>query len=235
MHTGLVSEIKEFTNENNLDYLIKKLNEITKTLPENENDKLKLVDSIELITTYVPDDNNPSAILVIDEIRNKIKNYRGKIRIYKENTPSKLPANILQLIIGSLNGLTMALLFGRYVSMEHSLQNIDKGKYSEYIRWGIIIILPIYALAQPLFGSFDIDAFGPPMNFQNIVFFICLIGKMFFLYVTWSFIKKRWMHYWLHSILINHSVPKDFYDCFEIETKKDFEEKESTISTDEEK
>lgn len=144
---------------------------------------------------------------------------------YKEITPSAIPSSIMQLIIGSLNGLTMALLFGRYVSMEHSLQNIEKGKSSEYIRWGIIIILPIYALAQPLFGSFEINAFGPPMNFQNIVFFICLVGKIFFLYVTWLFIEKRWMHYWLHSILISHGVPKDFYDCFEMETN---EEKELT-------
>ena len=52
------------------------------------------------------------------------------------------------------------------MSMEHSLQNIKEGNYGEFVRWGIIIILPIYALAQP-----------PPCNSRHGVpknFYKCL-------------------------------------------------------------
>jgi len=124
-------------------------------------------------------------------------------------------ANWFRLVIGIFNGLAMALLFGKYISMEHSLQNIKEGNYGEIVRWGIIIILPIYALAQPLFGSFKITAFGDEKWFANGVFFVCLIGKFFFLYVTYLFMRNKLMHYYLHLVIARHGVPKNFYKCFE--------------------
>lgn len=38
----------------------------------------------------------------------------------------------------------------------------------EFIYFGIVFILPIYALAQPLFGSFKIGAFGDPDIFKQM-------------------------------------------------------------------
>jgi hypothetical protein len=133
--------------------------------------------------------------------------------------PSEVPptivANWFRLGIGIFNGLAMALLFGKYISMEHSLQNIKEGNYGEIVRWGIIIVLPIYALAQPLFGSFEITAFGDKKWFANGVFFVCLIGKFFFLYVTYLFMRNKLMHYYLHLVIARHGVPKNFSKCFE--------------------
>ncbi len=128
---------------------------------------------------------------------------------------SEIVANWFRLVIGIFDGLAMALLFGKYISMEHSLQNIKEGNYGEIVRWGIIIILPIYALAQPLFGSFKITAFGDEKWFANGVFFVCLIGKFFFLYVTYLFMRNKLMHYYLHLVIARHGVPKNFYKCFE--------------------
>jgi hypothetical protein len=145
----------------------------------------------------------------------------GKIREVKQIIDSnKMPLktiweNVLQLIIGSLNGLTMALLFGRYISMEQALRGINRGGFYELIRWGTIIILPAYALAQPLFGNFEIDAFGSPQFFANCVIFACLVGKIFFLGITFWFMKKRFIHEYLHSILVNYGIPKNFQDLFD--------------------
>lgn len=133
---------------------------------------------------------------------------------------SEIVANWFRLVIGIFNGLAMALLFGKYISMEHSLQNIREGNYGEIVRWGIIIILPIYALAQPLFGSFKITAFGDEKWFANGVFFVCLIGKFFFLYVTYSFMRNKLMHYYLHLVIARHGVPKNFYKCFESDSNE---------------
>jgi len=132
-----------------------------------------------------------------------------------DSRSSEIVANGFRLAIGIFNGLAMALLFGKYISMEHSLQNIKDGNYGEIVRWGIIIILPLYALAQPLFGSFKITAFGDEKWFANGVFFVCLIGKFFFLYVTYLFMRNKLMHYYLHLVIARHGVPKNFYKCFE--------------------
>ncbi|HKP38369.1 MAG TPA: hypothetical protein VJT71_16030 [Pyrinomonadaceae bacterium] len=142
--------------------------------------------------------------------------------------PEKV-ANWFRLVIGIFNGLAMALLFGKYISMEHSLQNIKEGNYGEIVRWGIIIILPIYALAQPLFGSFEITAFGDKKWFANGVFFVCLIGKFFFLYVTYLFLRNKLMHYYLHLVMARHGVPKYFYKCFESDSDETNEEAPAVV------
>jgi hypothetical protein len=140
------------------------------------------------------------------------------------STLSENVGNWFKLVIGIVNGLAMALLFGKYISMEHSLQNIKEGNYGEIVRWGIIIILPIYALAQPLFGSFKITAFGDEKWFANGVFFVCLIGKFFFLYVTYLLMRNKLMHYYLHLVIARHGVPTNFYKCFESDSDESSED-----------
>lgn len=128
-------------------------------------------------------------------------------------------SNVLKLLIGSWNGLAMALLFGRYVSMEQTVYDMKEGayakwKYRRFIHNCTIYILPIYALAQPLFGAFEIDEFGDAKTFANVVFFLCLIGKVFFLYLTYILMKRHLMHLYLHTALTSRGVPKDLTRCF---------------------
>lgn len=124
--------------------------------------------------------------------------------------------NIFSLLSGTFNGLAMTLLFARYVSMEHTVTKIDKVKYSDIITLLTTLLLPLYTLAQPLFGSFEIKAFGDPQSFQNYVFLICLCGKIFFLYMTFYFLKKKLVHLYLHTVLTRHASSDKISDCFEI-------------------
>jgi hypothetical protein len=147
-----------------------------------------------------------------------INTIKEKIALH-ENKTSLIVQNLFQLFIGIFNGLAMALLFGRYISMEHSAFNMKegiykKGKYNNIIHLCTIYILPIYALAQPLFGSFDIDAFGNPHTFANGVFFVCVLGKALFLYLTYLFMKQKLMHLYLHSVITSHGIPKELVKCF---------------------
>jgi hypothetical protein len=142
-----------------------------------------------------------------------------KIITSGENRTGEIWVNRLQLFIGSLNGLAMALLFGRYISMEQTAYDMKTGEYAEWeyknlIHISTICILPIYAIAQPLFGLFEIDAFGDPGAFANLVFFVCLIGKALFLFLTYILMKHRLTHLYLHSVVNGQGVPEDIVDCF---------------------
>lgn len=165
------------------------------------------IDSIEQITnianTYQKEINKQAKDDVI-----------GVIAVYEQDFETILP-NVLGLLIGCANALTMFLLFGRYISMEHLINNTKEGKSYSFITIGTIYLLPIYALVQPLFGSFEINAFGNPIAFANYVFFICLCGKIFFLYFTWRYMKKRLMHYYLHSVVTYHGISPNLQSCFQ--------------------
>jgi hypothetical protein len=141
-------------------------------------------------------------------------------------------SNWFSLTAGIINGLAMALLFGKYVSLEHRTINRKAENKYKAISWGIVHILPVYAVIQPLFGSFDIDSFGNADRFRNFVFLVCLLGKVFFLYVTKDFIKEKFLHIYLHIVITKYGIPSKFYECFEIDSDEklniNLEESEKT-------
>ncbi len=159
--------------------------------------------------------NKASAAGSTEKIDEEIASYKNRL--------SQVIFNLLYLFIGICNGLAMILLFGRYVSMEHSIFSMDEGeyearKYSKLLHFFTIYILPLYALAQPLFGSFEIDAFGPRRIFAIGVFIVCWIGKIGFLYLTYIFMKERWMHLWLHTGVNYRGIPKSLVGCFKFDS-----------------
>lgn len=127
--------------------------------------------------------------------------------------------NIFDLIAGSVNGLAMFLLFGRYVSLEQALRGTylfkdafkdlfkslplfkSEKSYTHIISFGIIFVLPIYALAQPLFGSLQIPLYGDVMVFQTTVYGICLVGKICFFHLTYLLISKKLLHLYLYGLI----------------------------------
>lgn len=137
--------------------------------------------------------------------------------------------NIFDLIAGSANGLAMSLLFGRYVSIEQSISNTGQFKtvfenvfypfsalpYKSLVSLGIIFVLPIYALAQPLFGSLRITAFGNPNKFETIVFAICLVGKICFFHLTYLLVSKRLLHLYLYGMVAEVGNYKELGACFD--------------------
>lgn len=137
--------------------------------------------------------------------------------------------NIFDLLAGSANGLTMSLLFGRYVSIEQSIRNTKQFKivfknifypfsaipYRALVSLSIIFILPIYALAQPLFGSLRIEAFGTSDNFQTVVYAICLVGKICFFHLTYILVSKKLLHLYLYGLVAEVGNYKELEACFE--------------------
>jgi hypothetical protein len=136
--------------------------------------------------------------------------------------------NRFDLLAGLANGLAMSLLFGKYVSIEQSLKNTAlyenvlenifypffKTPYKAIVSFGIIFVLPTYALAQPLFGSLRIDVFGDAHRFQTIVYAICLFGKVIFFHLTYLLISKKLLHLYLYGLVSEVGNFKELGDCF---------------------
>lgn len=137
--------------------------------------------------------------------------------------------NIFDLLAGSANGLAMSLLFGRYASIERAVGETQRFKnvyktflypfsslpYKALVSFGIVFILPIYALAQPLFGSLKIDSFGNPDNFETVVFAICFIGKICFFHLTYILISKRLLHLYLYGVASKVGNYRELDKCFD--------------------
>jgi len=126
--------------------------------------------------------------------------------------------NVFRLICGVYNGLAMGLLFGRFVSMEYFFKDITLNQSNNFTKRfyyiGTIFILPLYVIAQPMFGVFNLIGFGDQLVFKAIVFLVCFIGKTFFLFFFYTYVKKRWFHTYLHLSLANHAIPKNIAQSF---------------------
>jgi len=141
--------------------------------------------------------------------------------------------NIFDLVAGSANGLAMSLLFGRFVSIEQSIGNTTLFKtvfenifypfssipYKAFVSFGIVFVLPIYALAQPLFGALKIDAFGDPDTFETIVYAVCLVGKICFLHLTYILVSKKLLHLYLYGLVSKVGNFRELEACFETRAK----------------
>ncbi len=159
--------------------------------------------------------------------------YFDLVRFDPETNPT-IFLNWTDLFAGSINGLAMALLFGRYVSIEQSVKSSVLSKlkhtnlfltipYKKIVSKIIIFILPIYALTQPLFGSLTIDSFGNPKLFQTMVFVICLIGKILFFIITYLLIRKKLLHLYLHGVVAEVRNLQELEKCLDF----NYEEKDS--------
>lgn len=126
---------------------------------------------------------------------------------------------VYNLGCGIYNGWAMGLLFGRLISMEYFFKEIQltTSKFSRrFFHYGAIFILPIYVLANCLYGVQKFEEF----NYQNmqalkaLIFLICFFGKGFFLLFIYHYINFKWLHIYLHLILANNSIPRDIIKVF---------------------
>ena len=135
-----------------------------------------------------------------------------------QNLPKdqKLISDIFKLLCGIYNGLAMGLLFGRINSMEFyfkDLNNSDGQRYRKTYQFGVTFILPLYVLAQPMYGVFEFDLFQTNADiFKSIVFLVCFIGKGFFLLFITNRINDQWLHAYLHLALANHDRSRSVID-----------------------
>lgn len=144
------------------------------------------------------------------------------------NLDKTISLNVFDLIAGLFNGLAGTLLFGRYVSIEQSLRYTKKlssleltlfGKEVPFkeviVSFGIVFVLPFYALAQPLFGTLQIDAFGDPRYFQLSVYLSCLVGKICFFHLTYLLIKNNSFHLYLYGLISEVGNLKELETCLD--------------------
>ncbi|MFN8277090.1 MAG: hypothetical protein U0T84_06385 [Chitinophagales bacterium] len=113
----------------------------------------------------------------------------------------------LTILVRILSGLFAAagfmLLFSRFISMEWFFGKGEQiQKYFYYI--GSIVIFPLYAVVQPLYGLFDIEASSINSSvFKAIVLTTCLVGKIFLVLFVSTIIDKKWLHSYLYFLLQN--------------------------------
>jgi len=124
---------------------------------------------------------------------------------------------VYKLICGLYNGLAMGLLFGRFTSMEFYLKeiNVNKGWVSKLIyNYGIVYILPMYVLTQPMFALLEVQNINELHYFKSFVFLICFIGKSFFFIILYKYINLRYLHVYLHLLLANYKIPNKLAEIF---------------------
>jgi hypothetical protein len=111
-------------------------------------------------------------------------------------------SHTIRLIGGIYNGIAMLLLFSRFISMEYFFQNSRRTWQRNFYFYGTVIALPMYVVAQPLYGLFNAVEIGESATlFKSIVFLICFWGKLVFLLFVYTMLSKKWIHAYLFMVL----------------------------------
>jgi hypothetical protein len=139
-----------------------------------------------------------------------------------------ITSHAIKLIGGVYNGLAMLLLFSRFIAMEYFFKNSANIWRRRFYLYGTVIVLPLYVIAQPLYGVFNAVEFGgedSPELFKSLVFLVCFWGKLVFLLFIFNMLRNKWIHSYLFLLLSQ----KDHLSIIaaEIEDVEDLELQES--------
>jgi len=113
-------------------------------------------------------------------------------------------STIVRLLGGLYNGVAMALLFSRFISMEYYFQHSQKSFERNFYFYGITIGLPLYIVVQPLYALFNLFDLGESSAsiFKAIVFLITFWGKLVLLFFIYTMLNKKWIHSYILLTLI---------------------------------
>lgn len=115
----------------------------------------------------------------------------------------------IRLLGGLYNGIAMALLFSRFISMEYYFQHSTRNFERAFYYYGITIGLPLYVVVQPLYALFNAVDLEAAAIFKSIVFLICFWGKLVFLFFIYTMLNKKWIHsYILLNLIENDNLEK---------------------------
>jgi len=114
-------------------------------------------------------------------------------------------SNAIRLFGGLFNGVAMALLFSRFISMEFFFKRASKSFERNFYLYGILVALPLYIAVQPLYGLFY-NLNTNIILFKSIVFLVCFWGKLVFLFFVYTMIDKRWVHAYIMVSLTNNKT-----------------------------
>ena len=118
------------------------------------------------------------------------------------NSSLEESATLIRLFGGIYNGIAMALLFSRFISMEYYFQHSTKSFERMFYFYGVTIWLPLYVVVQPLYSLFNIFDFGQTAVVKAIVFLITFWGKLVFLFFIYTMLNKKWIHSYILLTLI---------------------------------
>lgn len=143
----------------------------------------------------------PLSIAVLITIANLMFSLIGH-----ESIPLEDSSQSIRFIGGLYNGVAMFLLFGRFISMEYFFQKTRKSFERNFYFFGTIIFLPLYVIAQPLYGVLHSMSIQSEELFKSLVFLICLWGKIVFLFFIITMLKKKWIHIYLFLAISQESI-----------------------------
>ncbi len=139
----------------------------------------------------------PNSLAIVITVLNIYYFFNG---VFEANLGSI--SHIMRLIGGVYNGVAMFLLFSRFISMEYFFQNSSDGWQKWFYFYGTVVVLPLYVVAQPLYGIFNAIEIGQSAElFKAIVFLVCFWGKLFFLLFIYTMLTKKWIHSYLFIVL----------------------------------
>lgn len=188
LNAAKYTTLEFFTNSTNLfsaAYLILAFQVLFLVTLENDNKTWKLKKSI------------PFAIAVIITIANAVFFAAGFLNVDLASI-----SHIMRLIGGIYNGVAMFLLFSRFIAMEFFFQNSKNNWQKNFYFFGIVFILPMYVVAQPLYGLFNaLEVTISAEIFKTIVFLVCFWGKLVFVLFLYTMLTKKWIHSYLFLVL----------------------------------
>ncbi len=124
----------------------------------------------------------------------------------------------IRLLGGLYNGIAMALLFSRFISMEYYFQHSKRNFERAFYYYGITIGLPLYVVVQPLYALFNAVDLEAASIFKSIVFLICFWGKLVFLFFMYTMLNKKWVHsYILLNLIENENLEKLSIDLDDVD------------------
>ncbi len=127
-------------------------------------------------------------------------------------------ATIVRLFGGLYNGIAMALLFSRFISMEYYFQSSNKSFERLFYFYGITIWLPLYVVVQPLYSLFNLFDLGQTAVIKAIVFLITFWGKLVFLFFIYTMLNKKWIHsYILLTLMEKDKLEKLSFELKDVE------------------
>ncbi|MBQ4821518.1 hypothetical protein [Aquimarina sp. MMG016] len=132
-------------------------------------------------------------------------------------------STIVRLLGGLYNGVAMALLFSRFISMEYYFQRSTRSFERVFYFYGITIWLPLYVVVQPLYALFNLFDFAESSTeiLKAIVFLITFWGKLVFLFFIFTMLNKKWIHsYILLTLIENENLEKLSIELEDVEKLK---------------
>jgi len=125
----------------------------------------------------------------------------------------KLTILSLDMFCAVFNCVAMILFFNRLVQVLYFYQGVlKKNLLDKFYFFTATILFPLYACFQIFFGVFDYLALDKthPEYYQYIkgtVFFVCFLGKLFLILFMFSFIRIKWLHAAIITLMAHEETP----------------------------